>query len=215
MLTIEQKTAIANATWEDIAEYAKSKGYDPLKEPKVISQRDKLMSNNAKLEYDATETNAKIDALTTKNGEKDAANTALATTHKEFLAKFGDNPDELLGKIKLYEEAETARQEKTKENFGKEFEAWKTALDIDDEQLGKIVPELPNEETKLAWMENNRERILGIKNSPVLINEGVPDKTENLTKSVEKFAGKAGVGKDTAAECVKFKNNLEKQRNSK
>lgn len=189
----ELKQALQDADWKEIIDWAKSQGYDPMKEDKVIKLRDSLMSQKAKAEYEADENKGLVEALKSKISEKEKAIADKETEYKSLVEKLGDNPDGIIEKLTKYEEAEAQRREKAKQEYEAERTAWRDALKITDEELAEVIPDLGDESKTLNWMKNNKTRLLGEKTSPVRVTEGTPVKDgDNLREQAERFVEKHG-----------------------
>ena len=171
----ELKQALATADWKDVVEWAKQNGYDPLKDDKVIKQRDSLMSAKAKAEYEANEHRALADAVKSKVAEKEQAMADKQKQYDELIAKIGDDPTGLIDKLTKYEEAEAKRKEKIASDLETKKAAWAKALNIKSDEIGDVVPDLGDVERTLEWMTKNESRLLGERYSPVKIKEGAPE----------------------------------------
>lgn len=189
----ELKQALQSADWKEVIDWAKGRGYDPMKEDKVIKLRDSLMSQKAKAEYEADENKGLVDALKSKISEKEKSVEESKAEYTKLVEKLGNDPASVLDKLTKYEEAEAQRKEKAKADFEEEKTAWREALKITDDELAEVIPDLGDEGKTLNWMKNNKTRLLGEKARPVKVTEGAAVKDgDNLREQAERFVEKHG-----------------------
>lgn len=200
----ELKNALTGASWQEVVDWAKSNGYDPLKEEKVIKQRDVLMSAKAKAEYEAEEKAKLAEAVKARIAEIETALAENKKNYEALVAKLGDNPQGIIEKLSQYEAAEAKRKEKISADLEAEKQNWIKALNIKSEEINDVVPDLGDVERTLEWMNKNKQRLLGDKASPVRVIDGVPQNdNETITNEAKKFAEAHNCSEEAAMRIIK------------